>query len=1190
MGIRVALHHKTSYHYDKFIQLNPHVVRLRPAPHCRTPIESYSLRIEPQNHFLNWQQDPQGNYLARLLFPEKTRHLVVEVDLVAEMTVINPFDFFLEPAAERFPFVYEKALAHELKPFLETDPAGPLLAEFLQKFPRDAMRTVDYLVEVNNLVHDAVQYTIRLDPGVQSPEETLTNHSGSCRDSAWLMVQALRQKGIAARFVSGYLIQLVPDVKSLDGPSGATVDFTDLHAWAEVYLPGAGWVGLDATSGLFAGEGHIPLACSPDPPSAAPITGSRESCESTFDFEMSITRVREDARVTKPYTEDEWLKIETLGRAVDADLSAGNVRLTMGGEPTFVSIDDMDGEEWTIAALGPNKRRLSADLLLRLKQRFGEGGFIHYGQGKWYPGEPLPRWALGCYWRTDGQPAWENPNLIADFSHDYGFNERQASQFVAALADRLGLEREYAIPAYEDPWHYIARERRLPTNVDPLQSRLTDKTERERLARVFERGLGSVVGYALPLEPMGGGWRSGQWFFRQENMFLFPGDSPMGLRLPLDSLPWDVPDPTQLADVDPFAPRGPLPPRRGSDFDNGRYTPGGSRRNAHGSGDNGSAGNGSAGNGSAGNGSAGNGSAGNGSGNWPAGSREANGHPLHRQARQMVGAADGGAHGGGAGAGYEYGDPAEQALRDPVAELDAQTAAALQMGQPCPGIVRTALCVEAREGRMFVFMPPVRRVEDYLELVSAIESTAAELQMPVMIEGYAPPHDPRLRHIKVTPDPGVIEVNVHPAETWNELVTITEGLYEDARLSRLGTEKFNLDGKHTGTGGGNHIVLGGATPADSPLLRRPDLLRSLVAYWHNHPSLSYLFSGAFIGPTSQAPRVDEARHDSVYELEIAMRQIPDHGQVPSWLVDRLFRHLLVDLTGNTHRAEFCIDKLFSPDSSTGRLGLIEFRAFEMPPHARMSLTQQLLLRAMIARFWKMPYEHPLVRWGTGLHDRFMLPHFVGQDFSDVLDELRRAGYTFDDRWFAPHHEFRFPLIGELDKRGLHLELRHAIEPWHVLGEESSSQGTARYVDSSLERLQVKVEGMTDPRHVVTCNGRRVPLHPTGVVGQYVAGVRYRAYQPPSCLHPTIPVDAPLVFDLIDTWSQRSIGGCTWHVSHPGGSNSGSFPVNAFAAESRRASRFFKMGHTPGPVATPPVEIDAEFPLTLDMRRRPASRP
>ena len=499
--------------------------------------------------------------------------------------------------------------------------------------------------------------------------------------------------------------------------------------------------------------------------------------------------------------------------------------------------------------------------------------------------------------------------------------------------------------------------------------------------------------------------------------------------------------------------------------------------------------------------------------------------------------------------------------------------------------MRTALCVEPREGRLYIFMPPARSTEDYLDLINAVEETAATLRLPVVIEGAPPPHDSRLNHIKVTPDPGVIEVNLHPANNWPELVHNTTTLYEEARLSRLGTEKFMIDGRHVGTGGGNHVVIGGQTAADSPILRRPDLLRSLVNYWQHHPSLSFLFSGLFIGPTSQHPRIDEARNDSLYELELALKQTPDASaaNVPPWLVDRIYRNLLIDVTGNTHRAEFCIDKLYSPESASGRLGLVELRAFEMPPHSQMSLTQQLLLRALIARFWKQPYNGSLVRWGTELHDRFMLPHFVEQDFRDVVDDLQEHGFPFKHEWFDPHVEFRFPLYGVICHRGVKIEFRQALEPWHVLGEQGAAGAAVRYVDSSLDRLQVKVRGMTDSRYVVTCNQQTIPLHPTGTEAEFVAGVRFRAWQPPECLQPTIGVHAPLIFDLVDTWNGRSLGGCAYHVAHPGGRAHNTLPVNAYEAESRRLARFFKTQHTPGKIKPAPAQTNPEFPFTLDLR-------
>jgi uncharacterized protein (DUF2126 family) len=1125
MSIRVALNHRTTYRYDRLVRLSPQVVRLRPAPHCRTPILSYSLHVLPKTHFLNWQQDPQSNYLARLVFPEPTRELRVEVDLVAEMTVINPFDFFLEPSAMTYPFTYEPWLAEELRPYLEVEPAEPEFERFWAGIHREIIGhepivTNDFLVQVNRRVQQAIDYIVRLEPGIQTCEETLTLRRGSCRDSAWLLLQLMRRLGLAARFVSGYLIQLTADEKPLDGPAGPAADFTDLHAWMEVYLPGAGWVGLDPTSGLLAGEGHIPLACTPQASSAAPITGAVESCSVEFDVSMSVTRVHEDPRVTKPYTEAQWQAIDTLGRRVDADLEAGDVRLTMGGEPTFVSIDDMDGEEWNIAAVGPAKRRLSAELLKRLRERFAPGGLLHYGQGKWYPGESLPRWALACYWRTDGIPVWHNEALMGDETRDYGHTAHDARNVIEALTDRLDVDIRFALPAYEDVWSMLSRERHLPENLDLSTANLDDPEERERLARAFERGLGEVVGYVLPLDRRRfspARWVSGPWSFRTGHLFLAPGDSPIGLRLPLDALPWMPPESIpQPVELDPFAPRAPLP-----------LSPQGVPQ------------------------------------------------PLLESPVAVS---------TGAAILEQRLEPAPSGSEEPRWTNGSRPRMLDGVRGRVADDVRTALCVEPRDGRLYVFMPPARELEDYLDLVAALEATAEALQTPLVIEGYTPPVDHRIQQFKVTPDPGVIEVNIHPAQSWPELVDITTGLYEDARHTRLGTEKFMLDGKHTGTGGGNHLTLGAAAPADSPFLRRPDLLRSLVGYWTNHPSLSYLFSGLFIGPTSQAPRVDEGRHDSLYELDIAFRQLDREATCPPWLVDRLFRHLLVDVTGNTHRAEFCIDKLYAPETSSGRLGLVEMRAFEMPPHARISLTQHLLVRALVARFWKAPYTRELVRWGTALHDRFMLPHYVAEDFQQVIDELNAAGYAFNLQWFAPHLEFRFPLYGRVTHNDITLELRSAIEPWNVLGEEPAAGATARFVDSSVERLQVKVSGMTSTRYGVTCNGRQIPLHPTGATHEFVAGVRYRAWQPPSCLHPTIPVHTPLTFDIVDTWNDRAIGGCSYHVTHPGGRHYETFPVNANEAESRRVSRFFAFGHTPGAVSMAPEDANPQFPYTLDLRR------
>ncbi|MGA1253430.1 MAG: DUF2126 domain-containing protein [Burkholderiaceae bacterium] len=1124
MSIHVALHHVSHYRYDRPIGLGPQIVRLRPAPHSRTRVLSYSLGIDPSGHFLNWQQDPFANYQARLVFPEKTDHLTITVDLVAEMAVYNPFDFFLEPQAEHYPFVYGQPLEEELAPYLVRQPATPRFAQYLADIPKDKARTIDFLVGLNQRLHRDIGYLIRLEPGVQTPEETLTRGSGSCRDSGWLLVQLLRHLGLAARFVSGYLIQLRPDVKSLDGPSGTDQDFTDLHAWCEVYLPGAGWIGLDPTSGLLAGEGHIPLACTPQPAAAAPIEGALEKTEAVFEHTMSIQRIYESPRVTRPYSESQWENILALGHQVDARLTAEDVRLTMGGEPTFVCTTNRDAPEWNTDALGPTKRTYGIALIEKLRAQYGAGGFLHCGQGKWYPGEQLPRWALSLYWRTDGEPCWHDPRLLADESAPVHRTTADAQRFIETLAEHLGLSTETIAPAFEDTFYYLWRERRLPINVDPFDERLDDPLERARLRRVFSQGLSAVVGYVLPLKaneanppfqdpsdgssPMpvaGPRFTTGPWLVRDDRLFLLPGDSPMGYRLPLDSLPW-LPEAhrPQIFPIDPSVTQPALP---------------------------------------------------------------------LRQERGLT------------------------ASRLPVP----------QDGQ----LTRTALVVEVRDpmrangpkaeashggksSQLYVFMPPLARLEDYLALLEAVEQTAATLALPVVLEGYPPPRDPRLQGLQVTPDPGVIEVNIQPARNWAEVVSHTEFLYDAAFASRLSAEKFMTDGRHTGTGGGNHLVLGGATPSDSPFLRRPELLASLLVYWHNHPSLSYLFSGLFIGPTSQAPRLDEARNDQLYELEIALAEIRKNRSrfgeaMPPWLVDRTLRNLLIDVTGNTHRSEFCIDKMFSPDSPTGRLGLLELRAFEMPPHARMSIVQQLLLRALVARFWSEPYQAPVTRWHTALHDRFMLPSFIEQDFQDVLADLRQSGFAFDPAWFAPHREFRFQRIGDLNLQGMQLTLRMALEPWHVMGEEAAAGSTVRYVDSSIERVELRINGLNLSRFVVTCNGSPLPLQPTGIEGDYVAGIRYKAWNPPSSLHPTIGVHAPLTFDLIDTWNGRSLGGCQYHVVHPGGRNYETFPVNAYEAESRRLARFFRLNHSPGPQTRQTAQVwhqpaSAEFPFTMDLRR------
>jgi len=1143
MPIKVAIRHQTTYTYDRPVNLSPHTFRLRPAAHCRTPILSYSLKVKPENQFLNWQQDPFGNFLARVVFPEKTTSLHFEVEVIVEIIVINPFDFFIEDYAENFPFAYTTQLKKELLPYFEIAESGPLLASWLKDVDpaKKGMRMIDVLVYLNQAVQRRVDYTIRLEPGVQTCEQTLKIHSGSCRDSAWLLVQLFRHLGLAARFVSGYLIQLKADAKALDGPSGTDHDFTDLHAWTEVYVPGAGWIGLDPTSGLFAGEGHIPLCCTPDPVSAAPVTGMTDVCEVTFDYKNEVFRIHEDPRVTKPYSEEQWATILALGNKTDEDLQAGDVRLTMGGEPTFVSVDDMEAKEWNTAADGPQKRVLASQLIKRLKNSFGPGGLIHKGQGKWYPGEPLPRWQYTAIWRNDQYPIWKNDALLDLDDTKSLYTIKDAHKLALLITKFLSIPSEYIHPALEDAFFFLWEEAKLPANIDPYGTNLNDPLERKKLAELLANGLGTPIGYVIPIEwnYWNNRWLSCKWVFRNDHLVLIPGNSAMGLRLPLKSLVYTPPNKLQKpVERSPFEELPRL-------------------QNLH--------------------------------------------ENVQKRYQTPVAPAE---------LPREFYDKYAPEAEADEKEKNEKRKKSDEAGEPITTFeaytVPTAVCIEIRDGKIYIFMPPLHYAEHYLDMLASVEAATEKLNLKVVIEGYEPPRDNRITKLGLSPDPGVLEVNIHPAKSWKELVDNYDSLFEQARLSRLSSEKFMLDGKHTGTGGGNHITIGGLTPADSPLLRRPDLLRSLITYWQHHPGLSYLFSSQFVGPTSQAPRVDEGRPEMLYELEIAFSQIPEKGEVPFWLVDRIFRNLLIDITGNTHRAEFCMDKLYSPDSSTGRLGILEFRAFDMPPNKQMCIVQLLLLRCLVAWFWNKPHKSKLVRWGTALYDKFMLPHYVQQDLNEVILDLQSAGYPFQLSWLEPFFEFRFPLYGKIAIQDMELQLRMGIEPWHVLGEETVSGGTARFVDSSVERLEVKVVNFNADRYMVTCHGTPVPLRSTPVKGEYVAGVRYRAWSPPSALHPTLGTDVPLVFDVVDTWNNRSIGGCTYHVAHPGGRNYDTFPVNAYEAEGRRISRFWSEGHTQGPITPsttysgieryleknqitkkfdpPPIKISPEYPNTLDLRQ------
>jgi uncharacterized protein (DUF2126 family)/transglutaminase-like putative cysteine protease len=1097
------LQHRSRYGYEKPATLGPHTIRLRPATHTKAKIETYGLHVDPPCK-LQWQQDPAGNHVARLTFdatPVKALELLVE--MAVDVRPVNPFDFFVDAACMTMPFAYPPELTQDLSPYLDTSDSEYAHGEGFDAFQRDlpvSGKTIDVLVALNRAVHDRLRYVIREEPGVWTPEETLREGRGSCRDSAVLLVALFRSRGLAARFVSGYLIQLTDEGMIPDEPKGVSRDVVDLHAWAEVYLPGGGWVGFDGTSGLLCGEGHIPLACSARPLAAAPLDGTSDVVATDLSFEMKVGRLGHEPRPTAPFPEETWTELVASGDRVDLALNEHKIELTVGGEPTFTSRLHPEEPEWNEGALGPTKWRQGLALASALRERIARGAVILHGSGKQYPGESLPRWTLDVIYRRDGASLARNRPLGPPSSPTLA----DARRVLEALSTRLGVDADLAQPGFEDPWPQLHEESMVALGVDPHKADLKDSEARRRLARLLDRGLTTEVGFALPLEAAPPGstdrWLSDRWTFRRERLYLIPGESPMGLRLPLDSIGGHPPGPP-----DEESHESP-DPRRG-DLEG-----------------------------------------------------EAKQAKLREAARSLpLGAAD-----------AQEPKPRRSSIRG----------------------IRTALCIEPRDGMLFVFLPPLKSAESFCDLVRAVDDVSAALDIPVMVEGYPPPKSPELLHFLVTPDPGVLEVNLPPTRTSRQHTELLEKVFEAALHSGLTAEKYQLDGRQAGSGGGNHITLGGPTPMSSPFVRRPDLLASLLTFGQHHPSLSYLFTGLFVGPTSQAPRVDEARHDALYELEIALARAQQEGgdPPPPWLSDALFRHMLVDVSGNTHRAEFCIDKLFDPGTPHGRQGIVELRAFEMPPHVRMAVAEIALVRSLVASFVKAPYRGRLVRWGQVLHDRFLLPTWLWRDFEEILGHLDRSGLPLPPEAYRAQLEFRCPIIGALQAGDVRLELRNAIEPWNVLGEEMSRTGTARYVDSSMERVEVRADGLVPERHVVTVNGHTLPLRPTGSAGEHVGGVRFRAWAPPHSLHPHLGIHHPLRFDVLDTWAKRSMGACAYHVWHPEGQGYNKPPLTRFEASARRAQRFTSASPTPYPAVPRVASAHADAPYTLDLRRFAIDRP
>ncbi len=1067
--MRVLIQHRSRYTYPRPALLGPHVIRLRPSDHTKARIESYTLDIAPE-HRVHWQRDPHGNHIARVTFKagQNVAALELHVAMAVEIKPVNPFDFFIDDRVKQLPFSYPDRQDTELAPYLDTgDPAyrlGRRASELLASLPWSG-DTMEILVKLNATVREKIAYVIRDEPGVWTPEETLTNGRGSCRDAAVLLVALMRQRGIAARFVSGYLVQLADEGMIPNEPKGVARDVVDLHAWAEAFIPGAGWIGFDGTSGLLCGEGHIPLASVASPSHAAPLDGTSDVSASAVEFSTEITRLGHEARPTAPYTEDVWTELLAGGDAGDKRLLAADLEVWIGGEPTFTSRENQAREEWQGGALGPDKWERGRALADTLRDRLAPGGVVLYRMGKQYPGESLPRWALDVIGRRDGAVLWPARSLF-----ERGTPEA-AHQVGEAITTALGIAATLH-PAYEDPWEVLRSEAELPADDDPRTSGLDDPEERRRLVSILDRGVGAVVGYVLPLARNATGWLTETWKLRRGHLFLVPGDSPLGLRLPLASL----------------------------------------------------------------------------------------------------------------GTGTDYSVWTEAAdLPDPRRDAPDESQGVVAKRTEAELGVRTALAVEPRDGEIWVFVPPLPRFEDFCALITALDAARKTTGIAIHLEGYGPPPSVHRLRFAVTPDPGVVEVNLPPVTSSREAANLHATVFDAALASGLTAERYLLDGRLAGSGGGNHITIGGPTAESSPWFARPDMLASLIRFIQHHPSLSFMMTGLFVGPTSQAPRIDEARHDALYELELALQALADPQ--PAWKIDALLRNLLVDVSGSTHRAEISIDKLFDPHTAFGRQGLVELRAFEMPPHPRMLAAQAILVRTLIAAFADKPYTHDFVRWGQTLHDKYLLPYWMWRDFEDVLEFLSARSLALPADAFRPFIELRCPLVGTLEVGDARVEIRNAIEPWHVLGEEASPTGTARYVDSSMERIEVRTLGLDAERYAVIVNGLVVPLREAAGRDIGVGGVRFRAWCPPHALQPHLGIHHPLRINILDRWAPRCVAGGAYHVWHPEGRAFDAPPLTRVEAAARRARRFTLEGPSPMDTLAPrEVAAHPEQPYTLDLRR------
>ncbi|MEW5756113.1 MAG: transglutaminase family protein [Pseudomonadota bacterium] len=1027
---RIALTHRLTWQFERPVQLSTHWLRLCPAPHTKAEVEAYSLRVQPEAHFINWLRDPYENELARLDLPEPVTRLQLEVDLVATLTAADPFDFLLEPGCIDYPFDYPEQLRKELAPYLRQPALGKQTQLWLDRLERWPGYIMEQLSTTNRQVQGGVQRLFSSAAGHVDLENILERGSATPWQLAWLLTVSLRHLGLAARFTSGYRVFLSEDHSRL--PDNAA-----LHAWSEVFLPGAGWVGLDPASAIFTHEGYIPLASTPEPLRALPWAGYCEARSEENNESLQVRRL-EGGMPQWPYGAGRWDEIVAAAEQVDAALGQQGMALTVGSTVAFVSVANTQLPEWSGTALGWHKRSVAEQLLTALRQRLCPGGLFQAAQGEWFSGEPLPRWRLGCHFRSDGRPVWSDTALNNWQEGERRLGHDDLHQFATTLCRALNLDEKWLLAAHEDPLHQLWLNG--SAGVMPQAKSLRDPEQRRALAEQLSQPVGHPSGYVLPLhwDSVAQRWISGRWRFRRGALYLRPGSSPIGLRLPLESLPVGdeiiPPDPERCQ----FDERELLPERVGEL--SARLTSFG---------------------------------------------------PPHT----FEAAADGAAVAG----------------RAP----------------------RTALVIELRDRSLYAFLPPLTHVERYLDLVDAIESSARHCELPVRMEGYEPPHDRRLPRIMVEPEAGVLKVTLSAARNWREQSEQLEILYAEAESLGLRAERYDASGHHLPPGGESGFILGGDEPARSPFLQRPELLRALVSCWQRHPCLSYFFAGGDVGPSRPAPRPDEGRDDALYELGIALDRIPAGHSDSPWMPDRLLRHLLADASGNMSRAELGIEQLYAPDRPGQRLGQVAVRSLDAAPHARLAAVQGLLLRALLAHFAQQPRSLPLKHWGEELHDGFMLPDLLWEDLNELLAELPGRGLPLQAAWFEPFLEQRFPVLGRVQIGDIQIELRRAHEPWPLLSEEAGPGGAmTRYIDSSCERVQVKVTGMTPSRHQLVCNGRRVPLQPTARRGEYVAGVRYKVWSPAATLHPTLPPVSELLFDLLDGWDGTLIGGCTLIPTQP----------------------------------------------------------